>query len=154
MTVWGIHLSLHLKRRTSLLEKTVLMLESMKLDFEYLALPLDEMIYKYSDSQPYLSINFIHECCRKLRSGLDFPSAWSGSVKTTSLYTSEEKDKLLQLGSILGTSDCGGQISMLEMYIGYFNQFLKNARSKSENYSGMCVYLGVFCGIGMFVLLI
>lgn len=154
MTALGISSSLRLKRRASLLEATVILLEGIKMEMEYTQCPLDEIICKYAGVKPYSSINFIKECYHLLENGEDFPTAWSNSVKLSSLYMSQEKEKLLQLGMLLGTSDSTGQVNMLEMYIEYFKQFLQKARKKSDSYSGVSVYIGVFCGFGMFILLI
>jgi len=132
----------------------VLFLESMMLEIEYSALPLDEIICKYALSKTHSTLIFICKCYDELKKGTDFPLAWSTAVNNCSLYTSEEKGKLLQLGDILGTSDCGGQVSMIKMCRASFERFLSTARSKSESYCGLSIYLGIFCGLGLCVLLI
>ncbi|MGN1417874.1 MAG: hypothetical protein ACI4W6_00930, partial [Acutalibacteraceae bacterium] len=80
MSATGIMISSHLKKRRQLLEKTLLFISSMKLDFEYSVLPLDRILEKYADSQTYSSIYFIRQCYDEIKKGEDFPKAWKKSV--------------------------------------------------------------------------
>lgn len=154
MTALGIELSARLKKRKVLLEKTLLFIHSMKIDFEYNFLPLENMIEKYAEDATYASLRFLSQCHKKLSCGVDFPLAWSQSVESAAGYTAEERDKLLSLGKYLGTSSSDSQVNILEVYRTYFEQLSTAASEKADKYSETVLFSFVFLGIGIFVIII
>lgn len=149
----GFLICIRLKMRKSLLEKTVGFFESVRLKLRYSAMPVGEIIGSLAFSQA-ISLPLACDCRKLLDSGMDFPRAWEQSVKNQTLYNSEEKEKLLFFGSLFGTSDLDGQITMTGMFIGVFEQLSKQAGEQSAKYADAAVYLGFFCGLGLFMLAI
>lgn len=154
MVISGIRISMRLKERAALLEKTLLFINSMKLDFEYSALSLDLIIQKYAFDELYFPMRFLKICYEEMQNGTDFPIAWKNSLMCPSLYNEEEKSKLLALGEILGTSNCQAQMNILNFYTVYFENFNIKAKKNSEKYGETSILTGIFLGIGLFVLLI
>ena len=145
--------SLKMRKRAEVLESTYFMLNEIKLTFSYSCLPIYEMIGVLSGKDRY-AVTFIPDCKKNIDSGMDFPSAWEAAVKREDILSCEEKQKLLQLGSFLGTSDLESQISVIRLYLISFDEYRKEARLKSNKYADTCIYVGVFCAIGLFVMLI
>lgn len=137
-----------------MLEKTLLFIGSMKLDFEYLSLPLDRLIEKYAQSKSFSDLYFISFCCDEIKNGADFPKAWKKAVELSPLFSFEEKAKLAELGTLLGTSDCCSQVGMLRGFERSFDEFYQNALKTSEKYGSSAVTAGIFLGFGFFVMLV
>ena len=153
LSVLSAAASFRIRRRARILETTYMMLNEMKLTFEYACLPMYETVSRLNEKSSY-SETFIPECKRLLDSGTDFPAAWSASVSTAKGLSRDEKQKLLQLGGLLGTSDLGSQLSVMDMYIRSFDEYRKEARLVSKKYADTCLYAGLFCALGIFVMLI
>lgn len=145
--------SRRIRKRAENAEAIYLLLNEIKLTLEYTCLPMDELITVLSSKQSY-SDTFIPGCRKYIDSGMDFPEAWETAVNRADILCKEEKQKLLQLGSFLGTSDLKSQISVIDMYIISFDEYRKEARLKSKKYADTCIYVGVFCALGLFVMLI
>lgn len=153
-TALGMTASAHLKKRQKMLEAVLSFIRFMKIDFEYSPIPLERMVEKYALQESYVKAGFISDCREKMQKNEDFPLAWRSAVESESLLSKEEKAKLISLGSVLGTSDSTGQISMLCIYEEYFVNYLKKADELCGRYCKTAVYIGVFAGFGMCILLI
>ena len=126
----------------------------MRLDFEYSSLPLDRIIEKYAKSEAYGDLYFIRRCFDEIKNGVDFPKAWKKGVEASPLFKRDEKAKLFELGTLLGTSDSNGQVSMLKGFERSFEVFYKTAFKISEKYCKSAVIAGIFTGFGLFVIII
>lgn len=151
----GLSFALRLDSRVSLLEKTVLFIEGIKIEMQYTHSSLPLIIQKFACQETFEQIQFIKACGEKIKNKEDFPTAWETSVKENiCIYKNEEIDKLLSLGLILGTSNLDGQLSMLSMYSNYFSIFLNESKNQKDKYANIAVSLGVFIGLGLFVLVL
>ena len=147
--------SIKLKNHISILEKTLLMLEDMKIQLNYLNVPIYDLLTNLNDKEYLKELFYLKECCRNLEQGIDFPSAWKNSIESTfHLYKTEEKERLLQLGLNLGTSSTENQLNILNLQIVYFAEFLDNAKIKSKKYGSTITALGVLFGCMVFILVI
>lgn len=153
LSVYSIMISLRLRKRAEILDKTFLMLNEIKIMLEYSCPSMYELIQMLAEKECYMGM-FTSECKKELEEGIDFPAAWSSAVEKYGIYKKEERDKLIQLGSLLGTSDLESQLSVLQMYIISFDAFRKDAQVKNQKYAGTSVFVGTFCAFGLFVMLI
>ena len=95
----GVIYSINLKKRINLIEKTIVMLEEMKIQLKYLNMPIYEMLKVISEKEYLRELDYIVNCIEELEKGLDFPIAWKKSIENTSrLYKREEIARMLQLG--------------------------------------------------------
>ena len=151
----GVIYSTKLRKRITLLEKTIMMFEEMKILLEYLNTPVYDLV-SITNSKDYLTdLKFLDLCHRYIEIGKDFPTAWKESIETTStLYMTQEKEHLLQLGANLGTSNKESQINIISLQIIAFEDFLTNAKNKHKKYSGTAIVSGVLTGCMIFILVI
>lgn len=151
----GMNYTEYLRKRKSLLRETILLIEQIKIEIEYLKLPLGDIIKKLSENPSTMALDYLSLCDTYVKKGLDFPDAWSLSLKSSSLnYKTEEKDKLLQLGKSIGCCDIKGQMSIFEIYLSYFNEFYLAASSKYKKYSGLFTGICTLLGGMLFIMLI
>ena len=151
----GAVYSIKLKKRVVLLEKTLLMLEEMKVLFKYLNMPVNEMLKRLSEKDYFTELSFLHKCCNDLMHGVDFPLAWKASLENSShLYKSAETDKLLHLGQNLGASSTENQIKILDLQTEYFEEFLELAKSKYKKQGNTAIILSALTGCMIFIVII
>ncbi len=145
-------MSLLLKKRQILLEETITFLNVLIVSIEYSRMNIIRIICSLSEEGTVRNLDFIRNCACELERGSDFPKAWNESVKDALLYKSSEKDKLLQLGAFLGTSDSVNQINIIKSYIVYFSGFLDNAADDYNRYGKVLSLFGMFLGSAVFIL--
>ena len=151
----GVIYSTKLKRRISLLEKTIMMLVEMKILLEYLNTPVCDLIIMTRSKDYLKDLKFLDVCYGYIELGKDFPAAWKESLESTpTLYMTQEKERLLQLGANLGTSNKESQINIISLQIVSFEDFLIKAKNKHKKYSGTATTLGVLSGCMIFILVI
>ena len=143
--------SSELKRRVIILSETSLMIYEMKIQLEYLNMPVYDMIDNLSKKDSLTEIDFLRQCRELLSQGKDFPLAWKTSVLNAMHYKMNEKTVLLQLGSNLGTSNKENQIEMLQLHKIAFDEFIKTAKDKEAKYGKMSITLAALTGCMFFV---
>ncbi len=143
-----------LKKREEVLDSVLNFIRTMKLDFEYSALPLESIIYAHFSEDSGKNFNFLKNCFWFLQSGKDFPVAWKSAVENETYLSKKEKAKLLTLGSFLGQSSLRQQLEILSVYEEYFKSFHLKAKEQSEKYCKTAVIVGAFSGFGAFIFLI
>ncbi len=154
MTLSGVTVSSHLKKRKELLEAVLAFLGSLKIEFRYSALPLERIAEKYAKEENYRSLSFLSQCLSEIQDGADFPFAWKRAVENERLFSPSEKAKLSQLGSLLGTSDAQQQVNMLCIYEEYFRTYYENSSETYNKFSKPAIFTGIFMGLSLFVLFI
>ncbi len=155
LTCLGVAYAHKLKNRTALLENTKYLINRIKIETEFLHLPVQDILFKLMKASQLKSIDFIAEACCLLEKGEDFPAAWKMAVECSLLnYKIEEKEKLLQLGQSFGTSDIKNQIMMLETYEDYFDEFILKAKNLYLKQAKTSSLLGCLVGCMIFILLI
>ena len=148
-------MSTRLKKRTSYLADIVNLLESLCVELEYSMSDLPVIVKRLSESQMCSCVSFLKKCVLLFESGTDFPVAWSISVKeNTPLLNENERDKLLKFGLSLGTTDIDGQKKLINLFSGYFDTFLKQAKSCEEKFYGIYILSGALAGFGLFILIV
>ena len=151
----GAVYSIKLKKRIIYLENTLMMLHEMKINIEYLNMPVCEMIYKMKSKDYFAKLEFLSECCKAVKEGRDFPEAWKTALEISNYYyKSEETDKLLHLGANLGTSDLENQIKILNIHTEYFENYLKKAKSTQQKYGNMIFGITSLAGCMIFIMAI
>ncbi len=155
LTCVGVVYARKLKNRIILLDNTRYLIRQIKIETEYLRLPAGDIIIKLSKSPQLKEIDFLFRCSELLREGEDFPDAWKISLDETSLnYMIAEKEKLLHLGGNFGTSDIKNQLSMLEAYENYFEEFFSQAKRNYDRQAKTSSLLGGLLGCMLFIMLI
>lgn len=155
LTCVGVISSTKLKTHITILEKTLIMLEEMKIQLNYLNVPIFDLLTNLSEKEYLKGLFYLKECHSDLEQGIDFPRAWKNSIENAShLYKTDEKERLLQLGCNLGASSTENQLNILDLQIVYFTEFLENAKNQSEKYGSTITALGVLSGCMVFILVI
>lgn len=132
-----------------------MMFEEMKILLEYLNTPVYDLVNITRDKDYFRNLKFLHLCCNYLKKGEDFPDAWKNAIdESATMYMTQEKERLLQLGENLGTSNKEGQMKILNMQIVSFEDFLQKAKHKRKKYAGTAKALGVLSGCMIFILAI
>lgn len=152
-TLIGMRMSLLLKRRQLLLEETLTFLNSLSVEIEYSQKSIIKIIDRISCEESVKNLEFLKDCIRQMNVGADFPSAWCKAVESSRLYKREEKAKLLQLGSQLGTSDTDNQLRIIKVYSDYFQKYCLSASEDYKKYGKASSLFGMFIGAAIFVLL-
>ena len=155
LTCLGAVYAHRLKSRITLLEKTQLLINKLKVGTEFLGLSAYEILKSITDSEQLPELDYIDNTKQFISLGEDFPVAWNKGLKDTSLeYTSEEKEMLLNLGENLGTSDIKNQVAMLEMYEKSFCEFSNAAKSRYSKQAKTVSLSTALVGCMLFISLI
>lgn len=151
----GVTISLRLKKRALFLSETVMFISQVSMEIEFVSLPIFDILKKIADGRCCGCLDFIPLCIEGWERGEDFFCCWKSSVRNSCLpMKDEERKRLENLGSLLGTSDVNGQKNMLSLYKGYFSSYYEKAKNEYETYGKMCVTLSIVVGTGIFILLI
>ena len=151
----GAAYSINIKKHIRILEKTLLMIEEMKVLLQYLNIPVNEIINTLCRKDYLKELEYLEKCRLYLCDGTDFPAAWKNSLHGTShLYKSAEIERLLHLGQNLGVSNTDNQLKMLELQTNYFEEFLLQAKNKCKKYGNIAVTLGALTGCIIFIVII
>jgi len=151
----GVMMSLRLKKRSEFLGEILLFVSQVSMEIEFASLPVPEILKKIKVGECCKNLDFIALCLENMQSGEDFFYSWKKGVNESRLpMKKEERDKLKNLGSMLGTSDAQGQSALLSLYKSYFSAFYDKAVSDVEKYGKMCLTLSVVLGTGIFILII
>lgn len=154
MIYTGFKIAFRLRKREKILEETVFFLKSLTLDFKYSSLTLKEIIEKYALSGSLKSLVFISDVNKDLNNGIDFPLAWKEKVSAFKNLRECEKEKLISLGELLGTSSVETQISLIEYYKKVFEDYYDKSRNENEKYFETSILVFTFIGVGLFIILI
>ena len=147
-------MSSRLKKRSVFLSEVLLFFSQASMEIEYVNLPVPDILRKIEAGCCCRSLDFISPCLESLNLGYGFCDSWEQSVENSSLpMKKEERQRLKNLGSLLGTSDAVGQRSILALYTKYFTYYHELAVADYEKYGKMCVTVSLVTGVGIFILL-
>ncbi len=152
-TLTGMRISLLLKKRLNLLEETLTFLNTMIVSIEYTRSDILKIISSVIKEDSLKNLVFLRKCYDGIRNGYDFPDSWSKAVESTHLYKSDERAKLLQLGTCLGTSDSKNQVNIISSFRYYFEGYLSRANDDYTKYGKVSSLFGMFLGAVVFILL-
>lgn len=145
----GRYLSQRLLQRIKILEQLDIMINSIRTQLEYSNIPLNEMLNKLSANEGIKKLKFIDDCLYKVKQGIAFPKAWKLSIENNyglSPLNNQDKDILLSLGNVLGTTDLNGQLNICNYYICQINDRQIDARQKYQSYSKLFSAMGILSG--------
>ncbi len=142
-----------LKKRVTVLEETVLLLNCLMSEIEFSQMNITEILSDLSDGVSMKNLHFMKGFSELGIYG-DFHSEWCSGIKAFPYYRGEEKDKMLQLGSFLGTTDKDSQIKTIRLYFTYFGNYRENAVNEYEKYGKISSLFGLFFGASVFILLL
>lgn len=134
-----------LKRRVELLRAIRRMIESMRLMIRYEALETDEIIKRLAEDSSMSELTFINEIADEGSENC-FHDKWESAVKTQSGLNDEDILLLLRIGSFLGTSDCEGQNSALEVAAAETDRLIEEAAGQYEAKGRLYRSLGAAAG--------
>lgn len=151
----GVTYSINLKRRVILLETTKLMIEEMKIQLNYLNLPIYDILKNFEDKAYFDKLSFIVQCSHRIEKGDDFRMAWQNAINSSSLpYKIDEKERLLHLGMNLGISDTKNQLIILDLNSSYFDEYILKAKAYEKKYGNLVASLSTLFGCVIFILML
>lgn len=117
----------------------------------YTVMEITEHIYNNSN---YKKLDFIAEIIEMSQTRYDMHEMWREAVIKSDILHGDEKDIMVSMGNILGTSDTDGQISAIELHKKRLERVLENAvreyEQKGRMYRSMGVLAGAMAGIMLF----
>lgn len=146
-----------LNRRVVLLEKCKMMVNAIHTEIEYLLLPSTEIIDLLALRKDFQDLKFISYCNQKIKSGIDFKSAWKEAVSQYAVDFYLNKSDIEILNSFsenFGITDSYGQISNCKLFEEKIESALKDAEKKREKYSKLYGSLGLLSGLCCVIVLI
>lgn len=149
----GMKISSLLKKRITVLEETVYLLNSLISEIEFSGIDIVKILSSLSAGASVKSLQYLNKFTDFEMYG-DFHKEWYSSVASFPYYKSEEKDKMLQLGSYLGTTDTKSQIATIRLYFTYFENYRDSAVKEYEKYGRVSSLFGLFTGASVFILLL
>lgn len=151
----GMSFSCRLKKRKEFLGETVIFIQSLKLEIEFISIPVFDALDKISKSGMCSNLDYIGSCISRLSEGEDFSVAWNEAVALSALpFKRQEREKLKGLGNLIGTSDTKGQSSVLSLFSENFTFYQKRADETYEKYGKTSITVSAMLGAGIFILLL
>ena len=131
------------------------MLRDIKIQLQYLNMPLYEILSEMKSKSYFSEIVFIGECEKLIVSGEDFPDAWKKAISNNpQYYKRDEMYKLLHLGANLGSCNLENQLEIIDLHTEHFEFFLEKAKSKQQKYGNMTLLLSMLSGCMIFIMVI
>ena len=155
MLLAGMNISLRLKKRRDFLSEIVVFLNTAIVEIGYVNMPLTDILRKATASGICGRLDFIDDCICRTANGEDFNIAWTKSVSRSALpFTLHEREKLISLGGLLGTSDADGQRAVLTLFLHSFELYGERAENVYSKYGRLCLTVSGFLGMGIFVIML
>lgn len=149
----GQYIAFRFSTRVRLLEKLLLMLDSIENEISYLSRPTTELLEVLSKNSEFGELDFLKKCISLVKSGYSIDSAWSCAVSESRVLAAEDITVLLSFAEFLGKSDIDGQISNCHYHSELIREKLCRAREKRDRCSTVSRGLGLLTGIGVFIIL-
>lgn len=147
----GMKASSQLKSRVSAIEETILLLSNISVEIKFTRKDLAEILKSFSNDSAYKNLSYL-QSFSKYTTYDDFRSCWRVEIEAFTLYKSEEKEKMLQLVSCLGTTDVENQIRTIKLFSSYFDNYLINAVNDFNKFGKTAPMTGLFAGACIFIL--
>ncbi len=155
LLVWGCSILLGLRARYTLkaremtISSLLQFLQTLKLQMAYGCAALPDLLQSLSSDD---GLAFLPVCCRMMEEGVSFQKAWETAVQTSALpLLPAQTAQLLRLGSLLGTTDLGGQMQILQQVTSFFEEALSDAKRCRAQKASLYSCLGVFAGFLIFI---
>ena len=151
----GMNLFLRLKKRKDFLAETIMFLTTVIVEIDYINLPVTEILKKIQSNGSCRKLDFISVCITETEKGEDFDQAWLRAVSVSGLpLLREERNKLISMGNLIGTSDAEGQKSILRLYSDFFSSYYGKAEEEYIKYGKICISVCGFIGLGIFMIIL
>ncbi len=142
-----------LRKRITVLEETVFFLNSLMSVIVFSKMNISEILSALSEESSLKNLHFLNRFPDLDIYG-DFHKEWYTGITSFPYYKSEEKEKMLQLGTFLGTTDINSQIKTIKLYFTYFGNYRENAVNEYDKYGKVSSLFGLFIGASVFILLL
>lgn len=149
----GMKVTSLLKMRVNVLEESVIFLDALINEIEFSKTDIISVLSKFSNESSMKNLTFLSYIADFGYESI-FYSRWKYALDSFTYYKSEEKEKMLQLGSFLGTTDAKTQISTINLYKTFFEKYKNNAAADFEKYGKSSSLFGLFLGASVFILLL
>ncbi len=136
--------------RVKLLEKTLLLLITVKSRLEYYREPVGELIDSLCKTDGLEGLGFLEKCRVLEHGGLPFCEAWRQAVNDDGLSPPLKKGdigQLLSIGAAIGSAGLDSQLDKLAMHGEILNETLARARMEADRNGRIFTSLGVSAGI-------
>ncbi len=140
-----------LKMRVTVLEETIIFLDSIIAEIEFSKINIISILCKFSNEASMKNLIFLNSFS-DFSADDGFYNRWKEAINSFLYYKSEEKEKMLQLGSFLGTTDAKSQINTICLYKTFFENYKNNASADYEKYGKVSSLFGLFVGASVFIL--
>lgn len=138
-----------------MLEKVRLLLSTAENSVSYLRIASDELVKSLAENPELKELSFLRICYDKMKSGMNFRSAWLASLDGGVRYLkAEDKALLVSFGEFFGTTDVEGQSANFRLHAELVSERLKQARETADRYASLSCGMGVVCGVGTVILLL
>ncbi|NLO45406.1 MAG: hypothetical protein GX107_02755 [Clostridiales bacterium] len=146
----GLRMTRIAAERVKLLEKTHLLLVTVKGRLEYYREPVDELIDSLCRADGLGGLFFLEECRRLECDGMPFCDAWKKSVLEGGLsppFKKNDLEQLLSIGAAIGSANLDSQLVKLTLYEEILNETIIRARTEADKNGKVYTSLGVSAGI-------
>ncbi len=135
------------------MQETVVFLDSLCTGIGFSKGGIVKLLSELSSESSFKSLKFL-KTFTDYPDYEDFRKMWKEAVSSFAYYKRDEKMKMLQLGSFLGTTDADNQISTIRLYSVFFENYLKTAAEEYEKYGKVSSLFGMFAGATVFIILL
>lgn len=150
----GTNFSGALTQRVKRLKNIEIMFDTMATLIKFKAATTGEILSELAKDATFDDLIFIHNARSSYEDSNPFPQAWKDGVDSDISLKDDEKQLLFSAGRSLGTSDCDGQLSMLEIYRHNIAGMYERAKEESVNKGRLYRSLGVLTGVFISVMLV
>lgn len=152
--ILGLLKSTTLKQSKQKIEKIIDLINRIIIEIKYKKTDLYCMFNGFSLEENFKELEFLQNF-KKLSYSTPFPTKWNESIKNWQTPIPKEcKSILKSFSTILGASDCNGQILALKQAKFQFEQALKNATKIYIKKGKIFRCIGTMSGMLIFILLI
>ncbi len=147
-------MSLKLSERVRTVELLISLADEISSEIRFQSFTVMEITEHIYNNANYKNLDFIAEIIKMSQTRYNIHDMWIEAVIKSDILHCEEKDIMISMGNMLGTSDTEGQISALELHKKRLERVLKNAvreyEQKGRMYRSMGVLAGAMAGIMLF----
>ena len=115
----GCFASAGLKSKAENMQQVRLMIEKLRLMIRYEAIEVSEISRRLAEDDSLSGLRFLGELWKNAslfyEGNETFCACWRRAVETDWTFSGEERDLLYNIGDILGSCDCEGQLSALSL---------------------------------------
>lgn len=147
-------MSLKLSERVKTAELLISLVDEFSSQIRFQSLTISEIVGNINSNDSYSRLDFVGEIMKMLKSRYDIHNVWNEAVMKSDILCKEEKEILVSMGNMLGTSDISGQISALELHRKrlerVFSKAVREYEQKGRMYRSLGVLAGAAAGIMLF----